>query len=137
MPYRTFAVVALALATAACAQTRTGPTVSDLASKIGPPNSDAVRVIVFREKGFGGLADISFPVDLDGERLGNLTTGTFAYRDCKPGKHTLTDAKCPVSRVWNLIPVPDRRWSMKSAYRIKEKPSDGGRLLADLSGWRW
>jgi hypothetical protein len=48
---------------------------------LGAPPRAVARVVVVRpEKGFFGV-DGAFPVELDGEPLGELKTGTFAYPD--------------------------------------------------------
>jgi hypothetical protein len=49
------------------------------------------RVVVVRpEKGYKFIGDHDFPVKLDGEPLGELATGTFAYLDRPAGSHQLS-----------------------------------------------
>lgn len=47
-------------------------------------------VVVRREKGFFALGDSAFPIKLDGEPLGELATGSFAYLDRPAGPHQLS-----------------------------------------------
>jgi hypothetical protein len=45
---------------------------------------------VFREKGYGGLADAGWGVKLDGEPMSELKTGTYVYADRAVGRHELS-----------------------------------------------
>jgi hypothetical protein len=102
MSFRSIFALALVLIVPACSYTREGPTIQAVEqSQLAPANGMA-RVVVFRAKGFSGLADIAWPVDLDGQSLGDLKTGTFVYRDCPAGTHTLTDAKWDMPGVSRL-----------------------------------
>jgi hypothetical protein len=74
--YPAFALAALLIG---CA-TQSGPPLSSLATVGGPPKGMARIVVVRPEKGYFGI-DHAFPVKLDGESLGELMTGTFAYLD--------------------------------------------------------
>jgi len=48
-------------------------------------------VVVRQEKGYKfAIGDHAFPVKLDGEPLGELATGTFAYLDRPGGSHQLS-----------------------------------------------
>ena len=80
----------LAAVLAGCA-TQSGPPLSSLATVGGPPKGMARIVVVRQEKGFKfALGDRAFPVKLDGESLGELATGTFAYLDRPAGSHQLS-----------------------------------------------
>jgi hypothetical protein len=117
--------LASVLVASACSFTREGPTVQ--AVEQNSPADGMARVIVFREKGFPGLADISWPIDLDGQRVADLKTGTFAYRDLPAGKHTLTDAKWDMPGVSQL----DFDATAGKTYIFEMRVSDQGRAL----GW--
>jgi hypothetical protein len=80
--------VALAALLVGCA-TQSGPPLSSLATLGGPPRGMARIVVARREKGYFGI-DHAFPVKLDGEPLGELMTGTFAYLDRPAGPHQLS-----------------------------------------------
>jgi hypothetical protein len=85
--YPTFALAAVLMG---CA-TQSGPPLSSMASLGGPPKGMARIVVVRPEKGFKlMLGDRAFPVKLDGEPLGELATGTFAYLDRPEGSHQLS-----------------------------------------------
>ena len=60
---------------------RSGLDYSETLRKIGPPKAGQARIVVFREKGFGGLADAGWGFKLDGTPLSGLKTGTYVYAD--------------------------------------------------------
>lgn len=79
----------LAAVLTGCA-TQSGPPLSSLATLGAPPAGMARIVVVRREKGYFGIGDRAFPVKLDGEPLGELMTGSFAYLDRPAGSHQLS-----------------------------------------------
>jgi hypothetical protein len=117
--------LASALVVSACSFTREGPTVQ--AVEQNSPANGMARVIVFREKGYPGLADSSWSVKLDGQPLADLKTGTFAYRDLPAGKHTLTDAQWDVPGDSEL----DFDATAGKTYIFEMRVSDEGKTL----GW--
>jgi hypothetical protein len=78
---------------AGCAQTRTGATVDDLTQQIGSPRAGQARIVVIRDKEYGGMFDAGWQVQLDGAAMGDLKTGTFVYRDSPSGTHRLSFAR--------------------------------------------
>jgi hypothetical protein len=81
---------AVAAVLTGCA-TQSGPPLSSLATVGGPPKGMARIVVVRPEKGYKfGWGDRAFPVKLDGEPLGELMTGSFAYLDRPGGSHQLS-----------------------------------------------
>jgi len=84
--YPAFALAALLIG---CV-TQSGPPLSSLATLGGPPKGVARVVVVRRENGFFGWGDSTFRVKLDGEPLGELMTGSFAYLDRPAGPHQLS-----------------------------------------------
>ena len=69
---------------------RTGATLDTLTKDIGAPKAGHTRVIVIRDKAFPGIFDSGWEVRLDGAPIGDLKTGTFAYRDGRAGSHQLS-----------------------------------------------
>ncbi|WP_249129756.1 DUF2846 domain-containing protein [Bradyrhizobium sp. AUGA SZCCT0283] len=63
---------------------------SAIARKVGPPKAGHARVVVLREKGFGGIVDGAWDVQLDGTPITGLKTGTFAFADRPNGQLQLT-----------------------------------------------
>jgi hypothetical protein len=83
------AAVALTLAAGCTGPARTGPTIDT----IKPLAAKHARVVVLRDKAYGGLFDVGWHALLDNAPLGDLKTGTFVYRDVTPGAHKLIFAR--------------------------------------------
>src|SRR3954451_15357254 len=80
-----------------CETQRDGLDFSAMARKLGPPKAGHARIVVLREKGFGGIVDGAWNVQLDGSPMVGLKTGTFAFADSPNSKHELgaTEAAFP------------------------------------------
>lgn len=87
--WRLCAAIVVAAALTGCV-TQSGPPLSSLATVGGPPKGMA-RIVVVRQvqKSFV-MSRGSFPIKLDGEPLGELSTSTFAYLDRPAGSHQLS-----------------------------------------------
>jgi hypothetical protein len=70
-----------------CETARSGLDYSETLRKLGPPKAGQARIVVFREKGYGGLADAGWGFTLDGAPLKGLKTGTYVYADRPAGPH--------------------------------------------------
>jgi hypothetical protein len=70
-----------------CETARSGLDYSETLRKIGPPKAGQVRVVVLREKGYGGVGDAGFAFTLDGAPMNGLKTGTYLYADRPAGQH--------------------------------------------------
>lgn len=66
---------------------RSGLDYSEILRKVGPPKAGQARIVVLREKGYGGLADGALGFSLDGAPLTGLKTGTYLYADRQAGQH--------------------------------------------------
>jgi len=84
------AAFALAAALGGCATTQSGTPLSSLATVGGQPKGMARIVVVRQEPRSWGASNDNFPVKLDGQPLGELSPGTFAYLDCPAGPHQLS-----------------------------------------------
>ncbi len=73
-----------------CVTERTGADYPSLSQKVGTPRPGQARIVVFREKGYGGIVDQGWEVKLDGSPMRQLKTGTFVYSDRPAGHHQLT-----------------------------------------------
>lgn len=60
------------------------------AEPLGPPPAGKARIVVFRPDSFGGSIGRSWPVQLDGQALGDVKAGSFVYTDRAPGRHILS-----------------------------------------------
>ncbi|QOZ76846.1 hypothetical protein XH83_16115 [Bradyrhizobium sp. CCBAU 53351] len=70
-----------------CQTERSGLDYATAMQRIGPPKAGQARIVVFREKGFGGVADAGWEFALDGTVLKGLRTGTYLYVDRPAGQH--------------------------------------------------
>lgn len=75
-----------------CQTERSGLDYTTAMQKIGPPKAGEARIVVFREKGFGGVADAGWEFALDGTVLKGLKTGTYVYVDRPAGQHQFVAA---------------------------------------------
>jgi hypothetical protein len=66
---------------------RSGLDYSETLRKVGPPKAGQARIVVLREKGYGGLADAGWGFSLDGTPFNDLKTGTYVYADRPAGPH--------------------------------------------------
>ena len=61
-----------------------------MTQKVGPPRAGQCRIVVLREKAFGGIVDAGWGVQIDGGPMSGLKTGTYVYADRPAGSHQLT-----------------------------------------------
>jgi hypothetical protein len=87
---RMVAWVIVAFVISGCVTERDGTDFAALAQKVGPPKPGRAPIVVFREKGYGGLADEGWEIQLDGQPMGGLKTGTYVYADRPAGRHKLS-----------------------------------------------
>ena len=121
--------VIVAFVVSGCVTEREGTDFAALTQKIGPPKAGQARVVVFREKGYGGLADAGWDVKLDGEPLSELKTGTYVYADRPVGRHEL-------SSTMTLFPGETHHEITVAAgrtYYFLVRPSDRAKTLGAMS----
>jgi hypothetical protein len=102
MFWRVGALLVAAVIMSGCATERNGANFVSLSQSVGPPKAGQARIVVFREKAYGGLADQGWDVKLDAGPLSDLKTGTFVYADRPSGHHQL-------SATMDLFPGVSRR----------------------------
>ena len=88
--WRGVALLISVLLLGGCETQRDGLDYSAISRKVGPPKAGHARIVVLREKGFGGIIDGAWDVQLDGAPIVGLKTGTFAFADRPTGKRELT-----------------------------------------------
>lgn len=89
MLWRIAVLSAVAVLISGCVTTGTGVDFASLSQKIGAPKPGQARIVVFREHG-PGLIDPGVDVKLDGQPMGDLKLGTYAYADRPAGRHQLS-----------------------------------------------
>jgi Protein of unknown function (DUF2846) len=73
-----------------CQSDRVGTDYAAIAQKVGPPKPGQSRIVVLQEKRQGlSLAICACDMKLDGEPIGKVTFGTYAYADRPAGRHQL------------------------------------------------
>ena len=90
MIWRVVALPIVAVMISGCVTERSGVDFVSMSQKVGPPKAGQARIVVFREKGYGGIADEGWDVKLDGEPMSDLKTGTYTYADRPAGRHQLS-----------------------------------------------
>jgi hypothetical protein len=122
--WRLCGVFALAAALAGCMTTQTG--LSSLAAVDGPPRGVARVIVVRGEQTSLMLRYRDFPIKLDGEPLGDLAVGRFAYLDRPGGSHQLSAEICCISGVTrrDFMSVSGRTYYFRAS--LNEKVNDIG-----------
>lgn len=83
--------IAAAILLSGCAATeRTGTDYAGMVQKVGPPRAGQSRIVVLREKAYGGIGDPGWDIKLDGTPMSGLQTGTYVYADRPAGHHQLS-----------------------------------------------
>jgi hypothetical protein len=88
--WRGVALLISVLLLGGCETQRDGLDYSAAARKVGPPKAGHARIVVLREKGYGGIVDGAWDVQLDGTPVTGLKTGTFVFVDRPQGPLQLT-----------------------------------------------
>lgn len=112
-----------------CVTERGGADYASMTHKVGLPKAGQARIVVFREKGYAGIADQGWDVKLDGGPLSNLRTGTYTYADRPVGRHQL-------SATMDVIPgVSQRDINAESGrtYFFLARLSDRSKTLTAMS----
>jgi hypothetical protein len=125
MRWRVAALSIVAVMMAGCATERNGVDFSAMTQKVGPPKAGQARIVVFREKAYGGIFDQGWDVKLDGEPMTDLKTGTYVYADRPAGRHQLTSTMA-------LFPGVTQRDITVAAgrtYFFLTKPSDRAKAI--------
>jgi hypothetical protein len=77
-----------------CVTDQAGTDYASVLQKIGPPKAGHSRVVVLQEKRKGlSMALCACDMKLDGEPIGKVIVGTYAYADRPAGQHQLTAAE--------------------------------------------
>jgi len=134
---RVVALLISVLLLGGCETQRDGLDYSAITRKVGPPKAGHARIVVLREKGFGGIVDGAFDVQLDGTPIVGLRTGTFAFADRPGGKRelTATEAAFPGTTRYEITAHPGQthffvaRVSKRKNAMMAATASTGGGLL--------
>lgn len=128
MLWRVLVLSIVAVVMSGCATTQTGVDFASLSQKIGAPKQGQARIVVFREQAYG-LIDPGVGVKLDGQPLGDLKIGTYAYADRPAGRHQLS---CE-SAAFPGVTQQDINVTAGRTHFFVAKPSERARTLAVTS----
>jgi hypothetical protein len=130
--YPTFALAAVL---AGCV-TQSGPPLSSLATVGGPPRGMARIVVVRQEQASPVMRYGGFPVKLDGEPLGEVAVGTFAYLDRPGGSHQLSAEVWGYPGVTHLdfTAVPGRTYFFRASLNEKANGVAAVTMISPIGG---
>jgi hypothetical protein len=129
MFWRGVVLLVAAVMLCGCETERGGLDYSAMMQKVGPPKSGLSRIVVLRERGYAGIVDQGWDVQLDNGPLTDLKTGTYVYADRPMGQHQLSAAAA-------LFPGVSRRdISTQSGrtYFFLARPSQRAKVLSGMS----
>jgi hypothetical protein len=87
-----WAVAAMILS--GCVSDQVGTDYASVVQKIGPPKAGLSRIVVLQEKRNGlSMAICACDMKLDGEPIGKVIVGRYAYADVPAGRHQLVAAE--------------------------------------------
>jgi len=112
-----------------CETERNGLDYSAMTQKVGAPAAGRSRIVVLREKGYGGIADSGWDVKLDGGPMADLKTGTYVYLDRPAGQHQLSATAA-------MFPgVSQREFPTQTGrtYFFLARPSERSKVLGGMS----
>jgi Protein of unknown function (DUF2846) len=112
-----------------CVTERSGLDYGSMSQKLGPPKAGQSRIVVFREKGYAGIADPGWDIKLDETPLPELKTGTYVYSERAAGHHQLT-------ATMNLFAGTTRRdfdADSGRTYFFVARPSEKAKTLGAMS----
>ena len=129
MFWRGVALSIAAMVLSACVTERSGSDYVGMLQKLGPPRAGQARIVVLRERGYAGIVDQGWDIQLDNGPLTDLKTGTYVYADRSAGQHQL-------SATASLFPGVSRRdVSMQPGrtYFFLARPSQRAKVLNGMS----
>ena len=134
-----FRRVALLLATAGLLSgcVTAGADFASVVQKIGPPKPGHSRVVVLQAKRQGlSLAVCACDMKLDGEAIGKVTYGTYAYADRPAGRHqlTATEALFPGETKHDFATVPGRTYYFLVKSSERHDVVTGGAIVGGIVG---
>jgi hypothetical protein len=119
-----------------CAATRSGTSFMSITQNVGPPKAGQSRIVLLRNKGYSGIVDAGWPVELDGAPFASLKTGTFAYADRPAGRHQLSliSSDFPRPSRHDVATAPGRTYFFRVEQNEKGRMIAAGSTSAGLAG---
>lgn len=135
--FRCGAFLAAALLLSGCATGGAGTEYATILQKIGPPKPGQSRVVVLQEKRKGlSMAFCACDMKLDGEPMGKVLVGSYAYADRPPGRHQLvaTEVMFPGETKRDFTTESGRTYYFLIRSSERHDAVSGGAILGGIVG---
>ena len=129
--------VAAAMILSGCVSDQAGNDYASIAQKVGPPRAGQSRIVVLQEKRNGlSMAICACDIKLDGEALGKVVAGTYAYADRPAGRHELlaTELLFPGDTKHDFVTAPGRTYYFLIRSSERHDALSGGAVIGGLVG---
>lgn len=130
-------VLCAAAILAGCVSDQIGTDYASIEQKIGPPKAGQSRVVVLQEKRKGlSMAICACDMKLDGEAIGKVTVGTYAYADRPAGRHQLVASEVlfPGDTTRDVVTAPGRTYYFLIRSSDRHDAVTGGAVVGGLIG---
>lgn len=120
-----------------CVSDQAGTDYASVAQKVGPPKAGQSRIVVLQEKRNGlSMALCGCDMKLDGETIGKVIVGSYAYADRPAGKHQLvaTELLFPGESRHDFVTAPGRTYYFLIRSSERHDAVSGGALMGGLVG---
>ena len=128
---------AAAMLLSGCVSDQAGTDYASVAQKIGPPKAGQSRIVVLQEKRKGlSMALCACDMKLDGEAIGKVLVGTYAYADRPAGRHQLvaTELLYPGETTRDFVTAPGRTYYFLIRSSERHDAVTGGTVVFGLAG---
>ena len=137
MFWRGMVLFAAAMFLSGCMSDQVGTDYASVAQKIGPPRAGQSRIVVLQEKRQGlSMAICACEMKLDGDPMGKVIVGTYAYADRPAGRHQLTanETLFPGETRRDFATEPGRTYYFLIKSSERHDAVTGGVLVAGVIG---
>jgi hypothetical protein len=134
---RGVALSAAAMLLSGCVSDGVGTDYASVAQKIGPPKSGHSRIVVLQEKRKGlSMSLCACDMKLDGEPIGKVLVGTYAYADRPAGRHRLVASEVlfPGETVRDFTTDSGRTYYFLVRSSERHDAVTGGAMLGGIVG---
>ena len=137
MFWRGVVLFAAAMLLSSCVSDQVGTDYASVAQKVGPPRAGQSRMVVLQEKRNGlSMALCACDIKLDGEAMGKVVVGTYAYADRPAGKHRLVASELlfPGESTRDVVTAPGRTYYFLIRSSARHDTVTGGAVIGGLVG---
>ena len=130
-----WAVAAMILS--GCVSDQVGTDYATVVQKVGPPKAGLSRIVVLQEKRNGlSMAICACDMKIDGESIGKVMVGRYAYADVPAGRHQLVAAEAlfPGETARDFATVSGRTYYFLIKSSERHDAITGGGIMGGLVG---